>query len=199
MVPTEALKTIIGVITGPTATGKTALALEFAGQHNGRIEIINADSLLVYRGMDIGTAKPTPAERSQVRHHLIDIRDPDERYTAGDFIRDATTAAQEIAARGNRALVVGGTGFYIKALCKGMWQAPKSDPAIRAELESRPLTDLYSELTTKDPLSPAQIGPNDRYRVIRALELVALTGRELAGLRRPTQPQALRGFACVFW
>jgi tRNA dimethylallyltransferase len=173
MVPTPSLKTAI--LTGPTATGKTGLAIELAEQ-NGSVEIINADSLLVYRGMDIGTAKPLPAELEKVRHHLIDVRDPHEAFTAGDFHREATQAINEIHARGKRALIVGGTGFYLKTLLYGLWPAPKSDPALRQRLEQETNEELYLRLEKRDSESALRIGRNDRYRLIRAHEMIELSG-----------------------
>jgi len=169
------MKTLI--LTGPTATGKTALALRLATERPGQLEIINADSMLVYRGMDIGTAKPTPEERQQVPHHLIDIRDPDEGFTAGDFKRLVEESLSQIHARGRQALVVGGTGFYLKALLYGLWEAPPTDPDLRKELEKGSNQDLFTSLQEKDPASALKIGPNDRYRLIRALEIIALSGK----------------------
>jgi tRNA dimethylallyltransferase len=181
MVPAEGLKQT-AILTGPTAVGKTALALE-AAQARG-LEIVNADSLLFYRGMDIGTAKPTASERARVPHHLIDIRDPDEAFTAGDFYRLVETTLADIHARGQRALIVGGTGFYLKALLFGLWEGPGTDPDLREELEGRPLGELYGELQARDPESALRIGPNDRYRLVRAIEILRLSGKS------PTELQA---------
>jgi tRNA dimethylallyltransferase len=177
------------ILTGPTATGKSALALKLAREH-GRIEIINADSLLVYRGMDIGTAKPTQEERSSIPHHLIDIRNPDEAYTAGDFFKDATKTIEEIHARGNRALITGGTGFYLKALLYGLWDVPKGDPMIRSQLEMKTNEELFDELKKKDSIAALKIGPNDRYRLVRALELIVQTGKKPTELQKnlPEKP-----------
>jgi tRNA dimethylallyltransferase len=175
MVPTSSLNKI-AILTGPTATGKTGLAIELAQKH-GKIEIINADSLLVYRDLNIGTAKPTLEERQQVPHHLIDIRDPHEGFTAGDFHCEAFRAIEDIHSRGNRALVVGGTGFYLKTLLYGLWPAPKSDPALREKLEKESQEELYQRLEKRDPESALRIGRNDRYRLIRALEMIELSGQ----------------------
>lgn len=175
----------LAILTGPTATGKTAIALEFASRHP-EIEIVNADSMLVYRGMDIGTAKPTGRERLGIPHHLIDIRNPDEAFTAGDFHRETTRAIQDIQRRGKRALIVGGTGFYLKALLYGLWEAPKADPALRAELEHLENQKLFEELNKHDPASALRIGPNDRYRLIRAVELIRMTGKTPTELQRST-------------
>jgi tRNA dimethylallyltransferase len=172
----------IGILTGPTATGKTALAIELARQTPG-LEIVNADSLLVFRHMDIGTAKPTLEERHAIPHHLVDIRDPDQNFTAGDFVREANTALEDIRSRGGRALVVGGSGFYLKALLYGLWDAPPADVALRAELEGRTSPELYAELEKRDPESAYRIGVNDRYRLVRALELLHLTGKSPSELQ----------------
>ncbi len=164
------------IISGPTASGKTALTITEALE-DGKTEIINADSLCVYRGLDIGTAKPTLQERAGVPHHLIDILNPDEAFTAAQFRTLALEKIQEIQARGNRALIVGGTGFYLKALLFGVWDAPKTDPTLRAQLEKLTNTELFAELETKDPQSATRIGLNDRYRLVRALEVIRLSGK----------------------
>ncbi|MCM2278212.1 MAG: tRNA (adenosine(37)-N6)-dimethylallyltransferase MiaA [Oligoflexia bacterium] len=177
----------IGILTGTTAAGKTAIALELVARHP-QIEIVNADSMLVYRGMDIGTAKPSREELRQVPHHLVDIRDPEEPFTAGDFHALARQAIDEIHARGKRALVVGGTGFYLKALLYGLWQAPKADPALRRELERLANPALHAELAARDPEAATRIGGNDRYRLIRALELLRLTGKSPTELEAQVAP-----------
>lgn len=165
-----------GILTGPTATGKSEIALEWAERHGG-IEIINADSMLVYRGMDIGTAKPTPQERAKPPHHLIDIRNPDETFTAGEFYRECMAAIKAIQDRGKRALIVGGTGFYLKSLFFGLWKAPPAHPEIREALSKFSSEDLNRKLETIDPIAAQRIGLSDRYRLIRALELFQLTGK----------------------
>lgn len=164
----EAPPARVAILSGPTATGKSALALELA-QALGA-EILCADSLTVYRGLDVGTAKPTAAERARVPHHLLDVRDPAESFTAGDFVREAVVALAQIAARGRPALIVGGTGFYLKALTRGMWEGPPAPPELRAELEARALEDLRTELAARDPDAAAAIPAGDRYRTVRALE-----------------------------
>ncbi len=164
------------ILTGTTASGKTGIALEFARKYP-EIEIINADSLLVYRGLSIGTAKPTQEELESVPHHLVDIRNPDEAFTAGDFVRECDAALKEIHSRGKRALIVGGTGFYLKALLFGLWDAPKSPPELRAKLEAKLDIDLYEELAKKDPAAASKITLGDRYRLIRALETIETTGK----------------------
>jgi tRNA dimethylallyltransferase len=146
--------------------------------------------MLVYRGMDIGTAKPTPAELSLVPHHLIDIRDPDQPFTAGEFVRETETALKDILSRGRRPLLVGGTGFYLKALLYGLWETPAADPAIRARLEQETNESLYQRLMKRDEQAALRIGTNDRYRLIRAWEILEQSGKsptELAS-ERPSTP-----------
>jgi len=164
----------VGIMTGPTATGKTALAIELALEHGG-IEIINADSLLVYRHFNLGTAKPTREEQRGVPHHLIDMRDPDSPFTAGDFVRAARDAIEEIHARGKRALIVGGTGFYLKGLLFGVWDAPAADPQIRKNLSELSSSELHARLLEIDPVAAQRIGLHDDYRLIRALEIYQIS------------------------
>ncbi len=184
--PTEG-RTLI--LTGPTASGKTGAAIDLALRHGG-VEIINADSLLVYRGLDIGTAKPTMQERQGVLHHLIDIVDPDQEFTAADFRARALACISEIQSRGRRAIVVGGTGFYLKALLFGIWDAPKADPALRERLAEMQNTALHAELLARDPRAATRIGPNDRYRLIRAVEILRLTGQTPTELEQSQNTQA---------
>ncbi len=163
------------ILSGPTASGKSSLALEVASSLG--LEIINADSVCFYRGFDIGSAKPTIEERSRVPHHLIDIADPLETYHAGRFLKDCRERLAEIHSRGKRALIVGGSGFYLKALRKGLWDAPEGSPEFRNTLADRPTEELYQELSTCDPTHATKIGPTDRYRMVRALEIFHLSGR----------------------
>jgi len=169
-------------IVGATATGKSRLAMALAGELGG--EIVNADALQVYRGFDIGTAKPTPAERARVPHHLIDVLDPHERYSAGEFARRATEAIAGIEARGKVPIVVGGSGLYLRALLSGISPIPAGDPAIRALLRARlaveGLPALAAELARADPETAARLAPGDTQRVLRALEVGLATGRPLA-------------------
>lgn len=171
-------------LMGPTASGKTALALELAKQVP--LEIISVDSALIYRGMDIGTAKPTAAELAAVPHHLIDILDPLQAYSAADFRADALRLIAEIQQRGKLPLLVGGTMLYFKALLDGISPLPEADPQIRAEIEAQAAAlgwaTLHAELAQVDPVSAARIHPNDPQRINRALEVYRLTGKSLTEL-----------------
>ncbi len=165
------------VLSGPTASGKSAMALALAREFP--VEIVNADSLQVYRHFDIGTAKPTVAERAEVPHHLIDVADPDEPYDAGRYVREAERAIGEIRARGKVPIVVGGTGMYIRALLRGLDPLP-SDPRVREELSLRWEEEgggaLHAALARIDPETSAKVHPSDRLRVLRALEIAAVCG-----------------------
>jgi len=180
------MKPRIIIILGPTATGKSALAQELSERFKG--EIINADSMQVYRFMDIGTAKPHKGARRAVRHHLIDVADPDEQYTAGRFCEDARNAIQDIISRGKLPLVTGGTGLYIRALTEGLFNGPPRDPAIRAELmeEARIHGNLYlhERLKEIDPESANVIHPNNLQRIIRAIEVYRLKKRAISTLHK---------------
>jgi tRNA dimethylallyltransferase len=168
------------VLTGPTAVGKTGIAIELAAQLG--LEIVNADSVCFYRGFDIGSAKPSREERTRVPHHLIDVAAPDETYTAAAFLRDCLAVIEEIHARGKRALITGGSGFYLKALRFGLWDAPPASSGFRATLKDEPTESLFSRLRLEDPLHAEKVGPKDRYRLIRALEILALSGRKPSAL-----------------
>lgn len=163
------------VVAGPTASGKTALAVALAERLGG--EIVNADSQQVYRGLDVGTAKPTPEERARARHHLLDVVEPGEGMDAARFAALADAAIADLAARGKRAIVAGGTGLYLRALLHGVAPAPGRDPALRARLEEeaarvgRPA--LHARLAAIDPGAAARIRPNDLVRIVRALEIAA--------------------------
>jgi tRNA dimethylallyltransferase len=165
------------VLSGPTASGKSALALALAREFP--LEIVNADSLQVYRRFDIGTAKPTAAERGEVPHHLIDVAEPDEPYDAGRYVRDAERAIGEIRARGRHPMLVGGSGMYIRALLRGLDPLP-SDARVRDEIARRWDAEggaaLHAELARIDPETSAKVHPSDRVRVLRALEIAAVTG-----------------------
>lgn len=174
------------VLTGPTACGKTAVALTLADRLHGTrpLEIISIDSALIYREMDIGTAKPTTDELSQVPHHLIDIVDPLERYSAARFVADATEAIAGIRARGATPLLVGGTMLYLKALLEGMDDMPAIPPEVRAELDARMKAlgsvALHTELQQVDPVTAARLAPGDTQRIQRALEVFHGTGLPLS-------------------
>lgn len=161
------------VVVGPTGVGKTAVAVALAGRVP--IEAVSADSRQVYRGMDIGTGKPSAEERQRLRHHLLDIVDPGERYHAARFRRDALAAIAEVRGRGRLPVVVGGTGLYVRALVKGLAPAPPADPALRCELEAHAARHgpeaLHARLRALDPVAAARLHPRDRVRVVRAIEV----------------------------
>ncbi len=173
-------------LAGPTASGKTAGALALAAVLGKRVpvEIISVDSALVYRGMDIGTAKPTAQERGFVPHHLIDIRDPLQVYSAAEFVQDATRLVAEIRARGALPLLVGGTMLYFKALFDGIDDMPAADPAVRAQLEAQAAEigwpGMHAELARVDPATAARLAPGDSQRIQRALEVWQVSGRPLS-------------------
>jgi tRNA dimethylallyltransferase len=185
-------------LVGPTASGKTAAALALADalQVQGGAEIISMDSALVYRGMDIGTAKPSPEELAQVPHHLIDILDPLQSYSAADFERDATRLIGEIRARGKTPLIVGGTLLYFKALLEGLNDMPPSDPEVRAALQQRALAEgwpaLHAQLQAVDPVTAARLAPADSQRIGRALEVWTVTGKPLSAFHQGAKPDAPR-------
>ena len=171
-------------LTGPTAAGKTAAALAIALQHP--VEIISVDSALVYRGMDIGTAKPSLAERAAVTHHLIDIRDPLQAYSAADFVRDAGRLVAEINSRGKLALLVGGTMMYLHALVHGLNDMPAADASVRAALEQEAATvgwpAMHAQLAQVDPITAQRLHPQDSQRIQRALEVYRVSGQTLSSL-----------------
>ncbi|TWE01482.1 tRNA dimethylallyltransferase [Pseudomonas sp. AG1028] len=182
-------------LMGPTASGKTDLALALA-----RVlpcELISVDSALVYRGMDIGTAKPDRDTLEAFPHHLVDIRDPSEAYSAADFRRDALAAMADITARGRIPLLVGGTMLYYKALLDGLADMPGADAEVRAELEARAeqegLAALHAELQAVDPQSAARIHPNDPQRLVRALEVFRVSGMTMTQLREQQSEAAAEG------
>jgi tRNA dimethylallyltransferase len=181
-------------ILGPTASGKSGLAMAIA-LRNPRIEIISMDSALVYKGMDIGTAKPTPTERAQVPHHLIDLIDPSESYSAAQFVRDAAHAAREVRARGNIPLMVGGTMLYYKAYAQGLDDLPSAPLSIRHGI-AKQANDvgwpaLHAMLSTIDPETAARLAPNDAQRISRALELFHYTGKTMTALIAQSAQQRL--------
>jgi tRNA dimethylallyltransferase len=178
------------LVLGPTAVGKSRVAVDLALRFGG--EIVSGDSIQVYRGFDIGTDKPGPAERRGVAHHLIDIADPEVQYTAADFVRDALAAADAIAGRGRLPIVAGGTGLYLKALVEGLFPGPGREPAVRAALEAEAaahgLEALFRRLEAVDPAYARKVRGRDRVRIIRALEVHAATGRPISDHFRDTRP-----------
>ncbi|MGB5104572.1 MAG: tRNA (adenosine(37)-N6)-dimethylallyltransferase MiaA [Steroidobacteraceae bacterium] len=182
------------LLMGPTCTGKTDLALRLAREFP--VEIVSVDSAQVYRGMDIGTAKPTAVIRTAVPHHLIDVCDPAEAYSAGRFRRDALRLVGEIRARGRVPLLVGGTMLYFRALTQGIAPLPEANPAVRARIDRRAAElgwpALHAELATRDPEAAARIRPADGQRIQRALEVLELTGRPLSELQKLAEPATLR-------
>jgi tRNA dimethylallyltransferase len=188
--PGQAEQPRLIALAGPTASGKTAAALAIAARHP--CEIISVDSALVYRGMDIGTAKPSPAERAAVVHHLIDIRDPLHAYSAAEFAADARRLASEIHARGKLVLLVGGTMLYFKALFEGLDAMPPADAQVRAAIEAQAAQQgwpaLHAELARVDPTTAARLAPTDAQRIGRALEVWLGSGRALSSFH--SQPRA---------
>ena len=194
MVSSRAVQKPLAVaLMGPTASGKTAAALAIAAVIP--CEIISVDSALVYRGMDIGTAKPSPAERAAVPHHLIDLIDPSQAYSAMQFRDAALTLVAQIVARGNLPLLVGGTMLYFKALRDGLDVLPAADPALRAELDAEAArigaTGLHAQLALFDPVTAARLQPNDSQRIQRAHEIYRLTGRPMSTLLARAAPVEL--------
>jgi tRNA dimethylallyltransferase len=172
-------------LAGPTASGKSAASLALA--ERWPVEIISVDSALVYRGMDIGTAKPSRQELAQIPHHLIDIREPVQAYSAAEFVSDTRRLFGEIRARGRRPLLVGGTMLYFKALMQGLDDMPRADPAVRERIEARALAEgwpaLHAELQRVDPITAARLFPNDSQRIQRALEVFEISGRPISALQ----------------
>lgn len=187
------------ILVGPTAGGKTdlaiAVALEFASERGAGeggpggsaavgAEVVTADSIQIYRGLDIGSAKPTPAERRGVPHHLLDIADPLDRFSVSDWLALAERTISEIRARGNLPVVVGGTHLYVKALLEGLFQGPDPDPALRARLQRMDPAARRAELERVDPAAAMKIHPNDERRTVRALEVYHQTGRPISEHQR---------------
>jgi tRNA dimethylallyltransferase len=170
------------ILAGPTASGKTELGLEIAEQLNA--EIVSMDSMALYRGMDIGTAKPTPEDRGRVRHHLIDVLDPWESASVAWWLQQAEQSCKEVESRGKRVLFVGGTPLYLKALLRGLFDGPAADPELRQRLiqegERVGYEALHGRLAQVDPVSAARLHPRDVRRVVRALEVWEITGRPIS-------------------
>ena len=187
------------LLMGPTASGKSALALALAQRLGG--EIVSVDSAQVYRGMDLGTAKPSAVERGEVPHHLIDIVDPTDAYSAARFVRDALTAVTEIRARGRVPIVAGGTMLYFKALTEGLSALPPGNAAVRADIDARAVRAgwpaLHAELARVDAATAARLAPTDAQRIQRALEVHAVTGRPLSALQGRRADPALGAAVAV--
>lgn len=181
-----ALRPPVIALMGPTASGKTALALDWAQRLGG--EIVSVDSALVYRGLDIGAAKPSAAEQARVPHHLIDLREPWQPYSAAEFAADARAAVDAIASRGRVPILAGGTGLYFQALLRGLSDMPEADPAVRAQLAAeaaqRGWAALHAELAQVDAQAAARIHATDAQRIQRALEVYRLSGRPISQWQR---------------
>lgn len=175
-------------LAGPTAVGKSGAALLLAEQIDG--EIISVDSMQVYRGLDIGTAKPTPADRASVPHHLIDVAELNEPFDAAKFVTLANKAVSEIRSRGRTPIFCGGTGLYFRAFLEGIGDAPGSDEKLRAELEATPLAELLKELELRDPVTFARIDRENLRRVVRAVEVIRLTGKPFSEQRSAWSDEA---------
>jgi len=177
---------VLRFLIGPTAVGKSAAALALAARWG--CELVSLDSMQVYRRMDVGTAKPSAAERARVRHHMLDLVGPEERFDVQRYLRELEPVAAELERRGARALFVGGTGFYLKALTHGLFEGPSVDLALRARLEARYAAEgaelLHAELARVDPRAAARIHARDRKRVLRGLEVFEQTGRRLSDWQR---------------
>ena len=188
------------VLTGPTGAGKSEWAERLA--QAAPVEIVSVDSALVYRGMDIGSAKPDPALRRRIPHHLIDICEPTENYSAGRFVADATAAIEAIHARGKVPLLVGGTMLYLRALMHGLAQLPQASPEVRREIDQRAAREgwsaLHAELARLDPLAAGRINSTDTQRIQRALEVCYMTGRAISELQRDTV-SPLKGYPVRAW
>lgn len=186
---------LLVVVLGATASGKTSLAVQLAERFSG--EIVSCDSVAVYREMEIGTAKPTPAERMRAPHHLLDVVSPDQHYTAGDYSRDARTVLREIASRNHLPIVVGGTGLYLRALLEGLFPGPPRSEALRERLRKiarrRGENYLFQILNRLDPMSAAKIHPNDVPKIIRAIE-VTLQARKPMSSAWKAGRDCLQGF-----
>jgi tRNA dimethylallyltransferase len=185
------------IIAGPTATGKSAVALALAERIGG--EIISVDSMQVYRGLNIGTAKASPEERQRIAHHLIDVVEVRERFDAARFVEMGRKARTEILSRGRVPIFCGGTGLYLKAFFEGIGEAPPPDPALRAELSAIPLEVLLEELKSADPITHEKIDRQNPRRVIRAVEVIRLTGKPFSELRASWNKETRGACQPQFW
>ncbi len=177
------------LLAGPTAVGKSAIALLLAERLGG--EIVSVDSMQVYRGMDIGTAKPSPADRARLPHHLVDVVNVTAPFDAAQFVHLARRAVADIQRRGRLPILCGGTGLYFKAFLEGLGHAPPADAALRAVLEATPLPELLRELAERDPATYERIDRQNPRRVIRAVEVIRLTGKPFSAQRADWQPSPL--------
>ncbi len=182
------------LLLGPTASGKSALAMQLAQLRD--LEIVSIDSAQVYRGLDIGSAKPSAADRARVVHHLVDVRDPAQTYSAAEFLHDASAAIEDIGRRGRLPLVVGGTMMYARVLRQGLARLPSADPAIRGRLEDEAARHgwpaLHARLQAIDPTTARRLAPADRQRISRALEVFELSGQRLSELLQQPAPSGRR-------
>ena len=188
-------------LAGPTASGKSATAVTLAQHLNA--EIISLDSMAIYRGMDVGTAKPTPAERQQVAHHLIDIAEPHQEFSVAEFVRLAAEAATDIAARNRTPLFVGGTGLYLRSILRGLFDGPEASWELRRILEQEAIKHgtnwLHDRLASCDPVTASRLHPNDMRRIIRALEVFELTGTPISqGQQQHPRPESERPLLVVW-
>jgi tRNA dimethylallyltransferase len=184
------------LIVGPTASGKTAVGIELAKRLDG--EIISADSRQIYQQLSIGTAKPTPEELSQAKHHLVDVVPPDEEFDAARFAALADEVIEELWHKDKLPIVVGGSGFYVKALIDGLFDAPSADEELREQLRQQPKETLHEILAIIDPTSAEKLHPNDRKRVIRALEVYELTGKTISQLQKEHQQNKKEKYEPLF-
>jgi tRNA dimethylallyltransferase len=185
------------VILGPTASGKSALAMQLA-QRLERAEILSVDSMQVYRGMDIGTAKPTPPERTLVRHHLIDVAEPSQTFAVARFVELADAVIASAAQRDVALIATGGTPLYYKALFEGLFEGPGADASVRLRLGAEALPELHRRLRAVDPVAAQRIHVNDRKRLVRALEVFELTGRPISSVQTEWTSGATRHEAAWF-
>jgi tRNA dimethylallyltransferase len=188
------MNTPLLVILGPTASGKSELALEIARRRGA--ELLNVDSMQVYRGMDIGTAKASPAERAEIPHHLLDVVEPNQNHTVARFVQEADQVIADCQKRGVRLIAVGGTPLYYKALFQGLFEGPGADESLRQRLRELDPAELYHQLRQVDPAAAGRIHPNDSKRLVRALEVYELTGQPISTLQthwqgEPTRHQAV--------
>jgi len=190
----------LAVLAGPTASGKTALAIAIAARLSIPLEVIGADARQIYRGLSAGTAKPTEAERRTLPHHMIDVADPAETFDAARYAREARACAEGVYARGAVPLAVGGSGLYLRALAEGLFEGPGAQPALRERLEAEADREgpaaLHRRLAGCDPRAAARIHPNDRKRIVRALEVYEATGRPISSLRAEAPA---KGFERPLW